>query len=132
MIAPPLRTSTTWTSSIPSASEATEGGRGLAVEGAAALLEQRSFGQRRIAILLEQLPLDLGHRRGARGVPALLREHLVVAIEVVKIGRGSDAELLDQGSRQLDPLGDVVAVLAEHPGARRRRRRERAGSRSGG
>ena len=54
-----------------------EAGRGLAVERAAALLEQRGLlGQRRVAVELEQLALDLGddlaraaRRRAARRAP---------------------------------------------------------------
>ena len=100
-IVPPLRTSTTWTSPLAGASERDQRRRRLAVEGAAALLEQRRLGrQRRVAVQLQQLALDLGHL-AARGVPrALLGEHLVVGVEVAQVVRGHRAELVEQPPRQ--------------------------------
>ena len=76
----PLRTSTSWTA--PSSWRASdEPRRRLAVEGAAALLEQRGLlGQRRVAVQLEQLALDLrppssraARRRAARRAPRRAR-----------------------------------------------------------
>ena len=64
---PAFRTSTSCTTSSPLTSESDETRRGLAVEGAAALLEQGGLlVQRRVAIELEQAPLDLGDDLGAR------------------------------------------------------------------
>ena len=79
-------------------------------------------------------PLDLRDRRGARRAVSLLLEDLVVAVEVVEVRRGDDAQLLDAG----------CAGARRDPRPRRRARREaprqdvsavhdtRAESRSGG
>ena len=127
---PSLRTSTTCTSPVPAASEAIEAGRRLAVERAAALLEQRRLlGDLRIAVELEQLALDLGHRGRARRPAALLGEHLVVGVEVAEVVRRDRAELVEQPPRQPD-----VARRARRRArraaraARPRRRRARRGS----
>ena len=91
-----------------------ESGRGLAVEGAAALLQQRRLlVELGIAVELEQLALDLGHRDGARCAVALLVEHLVVTVEVAEVVRRDRTELVEHAPRQLDVGGDLVTVLGE-------------------
>ena len=62
-----------------SGERADQSDRRLAVEGAAALLEQRRFlDEVRIAIHLQQLALDLGDRRRAGHAVELFGEHGVV------------------------------------------------------
>ena len=79
-----------------------EAGRGLAVERAATLLEQGGLlVQRRVAVELEQPALDLGDDLGARHSAELLCELRVVAVEVVEVGGGDDAELVEQLPRQV-------------------------------
>ena len=91
-----------------------EPGRRLAVEGAAALLEQRGLlVQRRVAIELEQAALDLGDDLGARRSLELLGDDRVVAVEVLEVGGRHDAELLQQALRQRRLLGDRAAVRRE-------------------
>ncbi len=97
---------------------------GLAVEGAAALLEQRRLlVQRRVAIELEQASLDLGDDLRARRPFQLPGQDRVVAVEVLEVGRRDDAELLEQLPRQGGLLRDRVAVrghqLREHVAGRR-------------
>ena len=91
-------------------------GSRLAVEGAAALLEERwLLRQLRIAIQLEQLALDLGNRDRARGADAQLLEHLVVPVEVTEVRRRNRTELVEQAAWELEPVGDLLPVLGEQP-----------------
>ena len=122
---PPLRTSTTCTSSSPEASEATRPRRGLAVERAAALLEQRRLlGQPRVAVELEQLALDLGDPGSARHAVELLGEDHVVGVEVAQVvARGSRRARRSSRRGQADVGGELVAVLGRGAPAARPRRR---------
>ena len=88
-----------------------EPGRGLAVEGAAALLEQRRLlVQRRVAVELEQAALDLGDDLRPRDAVELPAQDRVVAVEVLEVRRGDDAELLEQVQGQSRLAGDGLAV----------------------
>src|SRR5205085_2243382 len=80
------------------------------------LEESRLLRQRRVAIHLQELVLDLHHLPRARDAVALLGEHLVVGVEVVQVVRPDDAELLAQPPRQLGPGRDLLAVLGEEIG----------------
>ena len=96
-----------------------EPGRGLAVEGAAALFEQRRLlVQRRVAVELEQAALDLGDDLRPRDARELLAQDRVVAVEVLEVRRGDDAELFEQVQRQRGLVGDRLTVrghqLGEH------------------
>ena len=94
-----------------------EPGRGLAVERAAALLEQRRLlVQRRVAVELEQAALDLGDDLGPRDAAELLAEDRVVAVEVLEVRRGDDAELLEQVQRQSGLVRDRLAVRGHQLG----------------
>ena len=94
-----------------------EAGRGLAVEGAAALLEQRRLlVDRRIAVELEQLALDLRHGCRPRDAVELLREHQVVRVEVAQVVRRDRPELLEQLARQADLGRRARPVLGEQRG----------------
>ena len=76
---------------------ADEADGGLAVERAAALLEERRLlDQVRVAIQLEQLALDLRDGRRAWHAFGLLGEHLVVGVVVVQVVRREHAELVEQ------------------------------------
>ena len=118
---PSLRTSTTCTSPSPRDERGDEAGRRLAVERAAALLEQRRLlVQRRVAVQLEQLALDLRDDLPRAASPSeLLGEHLVVARRSsAGSSDGIDAELVEQLPRQARP-------------ARRARRRARPAAPAG-
>ena len=90
----------------------------FAVERTAALFEQRRLlVQRRVAVQLEQLALDLGDDgRARRRAVELLREHLVVRVEVLEVVRRNDAELVEQPPRLADVGGQLVAVVGEESG----------------
>ena len=107
---------------------------GLAVEGAAAALEQLRLGrQRRVAVELEQLALDLGDLGRARLADELRGEHLVVEVEVAEVVRRDHAEPLEQRAGQVDAARRARrrARPAGRAGRRRRRAEARA-PRSGG
>ena len=90
---------------------------GLAVERAAALLEQRGLlVDRRVAVEREQFALDLGDGRSARNALELLGEHLVVRVEVAEVVRRHRAEIVEQAARQLELAGELVAVFVEQLG----------------
>ena len=89
----------------------------LAVEGAAALLEQRGLlDEGWVAVLLQQLTLDLGHPRRARHALLLFGEHAVVLVEVAEVVRGNRAELLEHRAWLSRLLGELVAVVGEELG----------------
>ena len=78
-----------------------ESGCRLAVERAAALLEQRRLlVQRRVAVELEQAALELGDDLRTRHAGELLGQNRVVAVEVLQVHRRHDAELVEQPPRQ--------------------------------
>ena len=128
----PFRLSMTCVSPVSANREPDELGRCLAVEGAAALLQQLGLlGQRRIAIELEQLALDLGDHLRSGNPVALLGEHPVVLVEVAKVVGGDGAELGEQLRRgssmpsaisstcELQQAGQRVVALEPgrpHPG----------------
>src|SRR5439155_828954 len=91
--------------------------RRLAVVGAAAPLEQGRFGrQRRVAVELEQLMLDLGDL-GSPGLRAqLLLEHPVVEVEVAQIVGRNHAQPLEQRRWQVNALGQLLRALGEQVG----------------
>ena len=113
---PSLRTSTTCTASPRAGERGDDAGRRLAVERAAALLEQRRLlVQRRVAVELQQLPLDLRHRGRARHALALLGQHLVVRVEVAQVVRGDRRRARRAAAAAAEPLGQRVAVVGEQP-----------------
>ena len=88
--------------------------RRLAVERATALLELcRLLAERRIAVELQQLALELGDDGRARHAVELLGEHAVVLVEVVEVVGGNDAELLEEPPREADLCGELVGVLGK-------------------
>ena len=95
-----------------------EPGGGLAVERAAALLEQRRLlGEAGVAIHVEQLALDLGHARRPRlSSVELLAEHLVVPVEVVQVVGRDGAQLVEHAPRAARMLGVGIAVLRHQLG----------------
>ena len=91
--------------------------RGLAVERAAAPLEQLRLGrQRRVAVELEQLALDLGDLGRARRADELRGEHLVVEVEVAEVVRRDRRRAVEQRARQVDVAGELVAVVGQQVG----------------
>ena len=77
--------------------------RGLAVEGAAALLEQRGLGRRatgRRTCASNSRSISATVDRARRRSRELLGEHLVVGVEVAQVVRGDRAELVEQPPRQ--------------------------------
>ena len=108
--------------------------RGLAVEGTAALLEERRLlGDLGIAVDLEQPCLDLGDRCRARHTVALRREDGVVGVEVAEVGGRDRAELLEQAQREPRMLRASAAPCSSSSSGRMSpRRRARAAPRSGG
>ena len=92
-------------------------GRGLAVERAAALLEERRLlGDLRVAVDVEEPGFDLCHRGRAGHAFALLGEYGVVGVEVPQV-RGRDrAELLEQPQRERGVLRERVPVALEQLG----------------
>ena len=94
-----------------------ERGRGLAVERAAALLEQRRLlRELRITVQLQELALDPGDVGGAGHAVALGIEHFVVGVEVPEVVGGDRAELLDQAKRLARLRGEGVPVCVEQVG----------------
>ena len=91
-----------------------EGGRGLAVEGPAAPLQQLRLGvEGRVAVQLQQPPLDPGHLLGPRGAAPLLVQHLGGGVVVAQVGRGDGPEVLEQRQRQAQVGGQLAAVALQ-------------------
>src|SRR6266536_2712475 len=86
-------------------------GGGLAVEGAAAPVQQRRLGvERRVAVQAQQLLLDRRDLlRPGRAAP-LLREHLAGQVEVAQVVGGNGAEQADQPDGQVDLVRERLGV----------------------
>ena len=111
-IVPLLRTSTTWVSPVVARQRSDELRRGLAVERAAALLEQLRLGRERwVAVQLQQFALDLGRPRPRAACRRAARRALR------RGGRSSGGSTTE--SRP-------AARVATRAGRRRRRARRRA------
>ena len=67
----------------------------------------------RVAVEVEEASLDLLHDRGARLALQLLAQDDVVGVEVAEVVGRDGAELVEQAARQLDVVGELVAVLGE-------------------